>query len=151
MVQDNQLLTTAEFANRMGIAVSRVSKLIREGKIEAEKKSGKWMIHPSQLQVEGLQKPARGRKPKPKKKAVETRQQKADTRTPKPTPPKKETAPSTGRMYTVSEFVEMTYLTEFGVRQWLKQGRLAGRQNEKGEWLIEGASLQVPDVKRLVR
>jgi hypothetical protein len=45
----------------------------------------------------------------------------------------------------------MTFLTENGVREWLKQGRLTGQQNESGEWVIDAASLEVPGVKRLVR
>ncbi len=45
----------------------------------------------------------------------------------------------------------MTYLTEFGVKLWLKQGYLTGRQNERGEWLIDADNLQTPNVKRLVR
>ena len=129
MVQDTQFLTTREFASRAGIQVSKVSKLIRDGKIEAEKKSGKWMIDPNQLQTKAVQGPGKGSTPKPKK----------------------EVESLTERVYTVSEFVEMTYLTKFGVRQWLKQGLLRGQQNEKGEWLIDAANLQVPNVKRLVR
>ena len=42
----------------------------------------------------------------------------------------------------------MTYLTELGVGQWLKQGRLTGQQNEKGDWLIDAANLQVPDIRQ---
>ena len=63
----------------------------------------------------------------------------------------KRTEDSAGRTFTVSEFVEMTYLTELGVGQWLKQGRLTGQQNEKGDWLIDAANLQVPDISRLLR
>ena len=139
MVPDKQLLTTREFAARTGLATSKVTKLIREGKIEAAKKSGKWMIHPSQLQLAAGQELAKSRKPKPEGKA---QLKKADTKTTKSVPPKKETAPLAGRMYTVTEFVEMTYLTEYGVKLWLRQGRLTGRQNEKGEWLIDAASLE---------
>ncbi len=54
-------------------------------------------------------------------------------------------------MYTVAEFVDMTYLTEFGVKEWLKQGRLTGQQAAGGEWTIDAANLELPDVKRLVR
>ena len=45
----------------------------------------------------------------------------------------------------------MTYLTENGVKEWLKQGRLIGLQDESGQWMIESANLEVPDVKRLMR
>lgn len=151
MVQDNQFLTTREFASRAGIQASKVSKLIRDGKIEAEKKSGKWMIHPNQLQTNAVQRPGKGSTPKPKKITAKAPQKRTVVKAAKSASPKKEVASLAGRAYTVSEFVEMTYLTEFGVRQWLKQGRLKGQQSEKGDWLIDAANLQAPNVKRLVR
>ena len=151
MVQDNQFLTTREFASRAGIQASKVSKLIRDGKIEAEKKSGKWMIHPNQLQTKAVKGPGKGSIPKPKKITPKAPQKKTVAKAARSASPQKKAASLAGRAYTVSEFVEMTYLTEFGVRLWLKQGRLEGQQNEKGEWLIDAANLQVPGVKRLVR
>ena len=150
MVEDNQLLTTREFANRTGITTSKISKLIRAGKIEAQKISGKWMIHPSQLQLETIQRPAKSRRPKPIKNAVKAQHEKAENKTSIP-PPQKETESPAGREYTVSEFAEMTYLTENGVKLWLSQGLLTGWRNKRGEWLIDAVSLQVPNVKRLVR
>ncbi len=151
MVKENQLLTTREFANRTGITASKVSKLIRAGKIEAQKISGKWMIHSSQLQLETLQRPARSRKPKTIKNAAKAYHEKAENKTSKPPPSLKETGSSAGREYTLSEFAEMTYLTENGVKLWLSQGLLTGRRNERGEWLIDAVCLQLPHVKRLVR
>ena len=151
MAQDNQFLTTAEFASRSGISISRVSKLIREGKIEAVKKFGKWRIPSGQLQAKILQKPVPGGKKQPEKAAVNAPRKMAVARPAKSTAVGEKTGSVSGRAYTISEFADMTYLTEFGVRQWLKQGRLAGRQNKQGEWLIDHANLQVPDVKRLVR
>ena len=151
MVQDNQFLTTREFASRAGMQASKVSRLIRDGKIEAEKKSGKWLIHPNQLQTEAVQRPGKDSTPKPRKITPKDPQKKMVAKATRSASSKKEAAPLTGRAYTVSEFVEMTYLTEFGVRQWLKQGRLGGQQNEKGDWLIDAANLQVPGIKRLVR
>ena len=126
MVKDNQLLTTREFASRTGLQASKVSRLIRQGKIKAEKKSGKWLIHPNQLQTKAIQEPDKGGKSTAKKKTVRTSHKKAATSA------AKEIENSTGRSYTISEFVEMTYLTKLGVGQWLKQGRLTGQQNEKG-------------------
>jgi len=49
MTTKSQLLTTSEFASQAGIASAKVSKLIRNGKIKAEKKSGKWMIDAANL------------------------------------------------------------------------------------------------------
>jgi hypothetical protein len=69
---------------------------------------------------------------------------------PKKSKPAKATG-STAKAYSLAEFVNMTYLTENGVKAWLKQGRLSGRQNETGEWMIDAANLDAQYVKRLVR
>jgi hypothetical protein len=55
------------------------------------------------------------------------------------------------KFFSVAEFSAMTYLTEYGVMQWLKEGRLTGQQDEKGAWQVDAANLEVPDVKRFVR
>ena len=68
----------------------------------------------------------------------------------KRTKPAKGTAPA-AKAHSLAEFVNMTYLTENGVKAWLKQGRLSGRQNKAGEWMIDAANLDAPYVKRLVR
>ena len=151
MAQENQLLTTREFATKMGISTAKVSKFIREGKIKAEKKSGKWMIHPNQLKVKLVHKTVKVSPSKPGKTAAKAPQPKAAAGDKKPARPEKSKAASGQHAYTVAEFAKMTYLTELGVGLWLKQGRLAGKQNEKGEWLIDASNLQVPDVKRLIR
>ena len=151
MTQDNQLLTTGEFSSRTGIPTSKVSRLIREGKIEAQKKSGKWMIHPSQLQVKAVNEAGKAGKTQPEKKVAKIAQKKTAAVVKKSSSPNKKMETVAGRSYTVAEFAEMTYLTEFGVGQWLKEGRLTGQQNDKGEWLIDAVNLQVPGVKRLVR
>jgi len=93
-------------------------------------------------------------KPVPKKKTSKAASKKAATAK-KPAPPQK-TRPvkekkSAAKAIPLAEFVNMTYLTANGVRTWLKAGRLTGRQNESGEWLIDAANLEVSDVKRLVR
>ncbi len=73
----------------------------------------------------------------------------------KSAPPKKATPAkaktSTAKTIPLADFVNMTYLTENGVKEWLKQGRLAGLQADSGEWMIEAANLELPDVKRLIR
>ncbi len=53
--------------------------------------------------------------------------------------------------YSVTEFSAMTYLTEFGVRDWLKKGRLKGTRSDDGEWRIDAANLEAPHMKNLVR
>jgi hypothetical protein len=68
--------------------------------------------------------------------------------------PEKTTAPKPAevkKFFSIAEFADMTYLTEYGVMQWLKQGKLKGQQNEKGDWQVDASNLEVPNVKRLVR
>ena len=73
----------------------------------------------------------------------------------KSAPPKKakpaKAKTSTAKPIPMADFVSMTYLTENGVKEWLKQGRLTGLQADSGEWMIEAANLELPDVKRLMR
>jgi hypothetical protein len=68
--------------------------------------------------------------------------------------PKKMATPKSAkaaRSFSVAQFAEMTYLTENGVMQWLRQGLLKGQQDAKGAWQIDASNLEVPNVKRLVR
>ena len=151
MNKQDQFMTSSEFASKAGITTSSVTKLIREGKIKAEKKSGKWLISPDQLESKALQAST-----KPGKKAAAPKTAKAAG---KPAAPEKPAAArqnqpaeaKTGKMVTVAEFAAMTYLTEFGVKEWLRQGRLTGRQAAGGDWQVDAASLELPNVKRLVR
>jgi hypothetical protein len=148
MAKDNQLLSTGEFASLAGIPTSSVTKLIREGKIKAEKKAGKWMIRPHQLHVKAVQEFLESTRPAPKK---------ASPPAARIAPPNKREKPAEAqptavrKTYSIAEFAGMTYLTELGVKQWLKQGRLLGQKNENGDWLVDAANLDVPNVKRLVR
>ena len=89
----------------------------------------------------------------PGKKAVKSAKKKATAKKPAPTQKDKPAKAKTtaGKMYTVAEFAGMTYLTEFGVKEWLKQGRLTGQQVTGGEWKIAAANLEAPGVKHLVR
>lgn len=72
------------------------------------------------------------------------------TAAPQKAPPAKVKS-SAGKRIPLTDFVRMTYLTENGVKEWLRQGRLTGLQNESGEWMIDAANLEVPSIKRLVR
>ena len=146
MAKDAQLLTSSEFAKKAGMPASKVTKLIRDGKIKAVKKSGKWMLEAGQLKtaqnaVKAPQKSSA--KKKPTAKAAEK---------PAKTPaPKSKTAGSSNTFLTIAQFAEKTYLTEKGVMTWLKEGRLTGRRDNQGEWQVDAANLEVPDVKRLLR
>ena len=51
----------------------------------------------------------------------------------------------------MAEFSELTYLTETGVLQWLKRGRLKGRRSEDGRWEVDADNLETADVRRLLR
>ncbi len=112
MTENSTLLTTRQFSSLTGLSVSTITRLLREDKIQGAKTSGKWMIPENQVQSAAVQKirvnPPGGLPNK--------------TQTPEP-------AESTraGKTYRVSEFAAMTYLRESGVIQWLKNGRLKGR------------------------
>jgi len=153
MAKKSELLTSNEFASKAGIPVSTVSKLIREKKIKAVKKSGKWMISPSQIKVKALKEASKSYKPSAKKKASEPIREKASVPAEKsPVPaPQKEKRVSAKKSYSVAEFAELTYLTEYGVAEWLKNGLLSGQRDANGDWQIDAANLEVPNVKRLVR
>ena len=89
------------------------------------------------------------------KKSASPKKSTKQTAAKKPTPPKKAKpvkakAPK-GKAIALAEFVSMTYLTENGAIEWLKQGRLTGSQDGSGQWMIDAANLEVPDIKRLVR
>jgi len=153
MATKDQFLTTREFAAQAKISTSTVTKMIKEGKIKAEKKSGKWQIDANQLNAEAVTAFNKPETAVANKKAAKPAEKKAAAE--KPSPPKKDSAfaenKAASKTYSLSEFVAMTYLTEFGVKQWLKQGRLTGKQEAGGEWQIDAANLERPDVKHLVR
>ena len=68
--------------------------------------------------------------------------------------PKKKARPKSAKAtksFSVAQFADMTYLTENGVMQWLRQGLLKGQQDAQGAWQVEASNLEVPNVKRLVR
>ena len=68
--------------------------------------------------------------------------------------PKKKARPKSAKAtksFSVAQFADMTYLTENGVMQWLRQGLLKGQQNAQGTWQVDASNLEVPNVKRLVR
>jgi predicted site-specific integrase-resolvase len=153
MAKKSELLTSSEFASKAGIPVSTVSKLIRAEKIKAVKKSGKWMISPSEIKVIALKEASKSRKPTAKKRTSNPIRKKGSVQAEKsPVPaPEREKQVSVRKTYTVAEFAEVTYLTEYGVAEWLKNGLLSGQRDAKGDWQIDAANLEVPNVKRLVR
>jgi hypothetical protein len=120
MATKDQFLTTREFASQAGIPTPAVTKLIKEGQIKAEKKSGKWMIAESQLNAKAVAEVRKTGKPAAKKKTATPAEKRAAPK--KPSPAKKEkplaVKRAAAKTYTLAEFAEMTYLTEFGVKEW---------------------------------
>jgi excisionase family DNA binding protein len=173
MATQTTSMTTSEFAKAAGVPAAGISKLIRDGKLKAKKTGGRWMIPQSQLGsevVRALKEPAAGAKRKaPAPKPGRTRPAPKAEAAPPPQPPVMEApvapepqpapaavtsrpeAPSEEKTYTISDFAAMTYLTEKGVAEWLKIGRLKGIQKENGEWWVLECNLQVPDISRLLR
>jgi len=133
MTNQNGYLYTKEFAEKAGISVSAVTKLLRKGALKGEKKSGKWIIPESELSAT----------------AVKDLSDSTGSEASQPTDP----APvkSTGASYTVAEFAQMTFLTEKGVADWLKAGRLTGSQSAEGQWQVDAANCETDDIKRLLR
>ena len=127
-------ISTREFAQKAGVSTSTVSKWLRSGIIIGQKKKGKWLISSEELtKVQ----PVRG------------------TRTSSATTPKTESISSrpkaNGTVFTVEQFSTMTYLTEFGVKKWLKEGRLVGAVDDSGTLCVDAVNLDNPMIKRLVR
>ena len=140
MSQEKKLMSTGEFAKQAGISTAKVSKLIRDGRIKATKVSGRWRIDPGQLKAvtaekPGIRSPAKKAKPSPKK-SVQT---------------KKTKPASSQKGFSIGEFAKMSYLTERGVVDWLKSGRLKGQMAKNGDWSVDAANLDVADISRLIR
>ena len=158
MAKKSELLTSAKFAKKTGLSTAAVSKLIRDGKITATKKSGKWMIDPDQLNAKAVKATSKAGKtaskpgkPKAKKKAVKPTPKKAAPESKKAAEPKADKPAGAQKSFSIAEFADMTYLTEKGVAEWLKLGRLTGSQDPQGAWRIDAVNLEASIVKRLVR
>lgn len=135
------LLSSQEFAEKIGVSTSTVSKWLRSGKLKGSKQGGKWMISADQLTEAA---------PAASSQSPVKQPQTTDACKAEPT-----TAPATGKAdkksYTVEEFSTMTYLTPFGVERYLKDGRLSGTRSASGQWQIDGANLDKGNIQRLVR
>jgi excisionase family DNA binding protein len=162
MATPSKSMTTREFAEATGIPTAIISKLIREGKLKARKEGKSWMIPQSQLEAKVVRELGKPPKPtnakKPSTPAAAPPPAKAATPVPKTPVPVPEPAagagpkePSAEKTYSVSEFAAMTYLTEKGVGEWLRIGRLQGIRQENGELRVSVSNLQLPDISRLLR
>jgi excisionase family DNA binding protein len=132
MADNDNTLTTADFSKQTGMAVSTITKMLRQGKITGEKRGGKWAIYASELQNPII---TRGKHTEASISPVPASSASSDT-------------PTT---YNVETFARMTYLTEYGVRQWLRIGRLKGATVEGGEMLVDAVNLKRPELQHLLR
>jgi predicted site-specific integrase-resolvase len=139
MPQSEELLSTQEFAKKSGVTAGTVSKWLRSGKIKGTKQSGKWMIEAGELDTVGGAKPL-----DPKEKSAE----KKPAAKPKAAEPK---AKSYGKTLSVEEFCAMTYLTEFGILKWVKQGKLSSTRDESGQLRINASNLENAAIRHLIR
>ena len=138
MPNSTDLLTTQAYAKKIGVSASTVSQWLRSGKLKGQKKGGKWLI-PADQKASGID--AATPAQKTTKPSVVTKKT--------PSTPQKET--SGHRSYSLEEFSAMTYLTDFGVLKWLKEGRLKGSKDASGQWRVDAASLEDNHVRRLLR
>ena len=92
---------------------------------------------------------AKPKKPKASAKKAAAPKKKAKAPAKKAVAPKKKAKAT--KSFSINEFADMTYLTEYGVKEWLQKGLLKGSQDAKGNWQIEAANLEDPNIKRFVR
>lgn len=163
MAQKTRSLSTSEFSKLTGIPVSTVGKLIREGKIKGTKAAGKWKIAESQLKAKAVKKLSQVRKPKTAL-TMEGAIKKKPAKTSSPSQEKKKKAAAAQKHtdlptvsepsvkdYSVAEFSRMTYLTDFGVVDFLKKGRLKGVRDQAGHWRVFADNLKNPSIRHLIR
>lgn len=132
---EKDFFNNKEFSALTGIPASTLRKWLNKGKLDGIKKDGMWMIPESQLRRDNVLARTGGAPPASAKAA-----------------PAKKKAPMVGAgTYSISEFSTITYLTEKGVAEWLKNGRIQGSMDAKGRWRVDAANLETPDVKRLLR
>lgn len=157
MAKTKQLLTTKEFSQKAGVSPTTVSSWLKKGKIKGKKEGNKWLIPESELKKSGAAKPAAAKKAaktKSKPKAAPAKKKAAAKKTkPKSTakPAKKVKPAGSGKTFSVQEFSDMTFLTEFGVQKWLKEGRLTGDVDASGTKRVDASNLENETVKRLLR
>jgi predicted site-specific integrase-resolvase len=134
MADNEKTLSTAEFSQQTGIAVSTITHMLRQGKIRGEKRSGKWAIFASEISNQAVA-------------------QKKDQAKPAALGPGPifETSTGSPSAYDIDTFARMTFLTEQGIRRWLKTGRLSGRIEANGKALVDADNLSRPELQHLIR
>ncbi len=148
-------MTTREFAKATGIPAATVSKLIRDGKLKAKKEGNSWRIASSQLKAKAvleLEKPAtpakgkKAAKPALAPKAARP----ANVAAARPAAPLRPVAPATAAPAPAAAPAPVPSPTERAYTV-AESGRLMGRQEAGGQWVVFESNLQVPDISRLVR
>ncbi|MCF8078315.1 MAG: helix-turn-helix domain-containing protein [Desulfobacterales bacterium] len=143
MPEKKTKLTTGEFADRTGLSASTVSQYIRDGKINGEKESGRWMIPESEV-GRFKKDQAGGDEPKTSPAAAEAAPVGKK-------PEKKSASAAGGKAYTVEEFSRLTFLTPSGVLKYLKEGILTGTLGADGQWQVAADNLQSERIRHLIR
>jgi len=133
MTENERTLTTAQYSEKTGIAIATVARMLRQGKLRGVKRGGKWAIFESELQGGGIQPP------------------KTEDQVPAVSNANADTQAADGNSYDIESFARLTYLTENGVRQWLRMGRLSGTADAGDNARVDASNLQRPDFKHLVR
>jgi hypothetical protein len=133
MSDHGSTLTTGEFSEMTGIAVSTITQMLRQGMIRGEKRKGKWAIYQSETQSPAV--------------LAKTDNEKSDA----DLGPIFDTPVAGGNTYDVETFSQMTYLTEKGVRLWLATGRLSGSIDAAGNKRVDAANLDRPELRHLIR
>ena len=137
MTSAGNTLSTNEYSKISGLSISTITKMLRKGELRGQKIGGKWAIDASETQqfnaggdqTNNHQKDSE--KPAAKQTAV--------------------TKPSNNETYDIDTFTSMTYLTEQGVRQWVKNGRLSGSVDNSGNLLVDADNLNRPEFRHLIR
>ena len=162
MAQQSSSLSTREFSELTGIAVSTVNRLLREGKIRGVKTAGKWKIDKSEMTAKAIQailKPSSKGATAGKIDRMAAKKDKAQgsgvpTGGISAAADKKAisgTSADGAQAYSVTEFSGLTYLTEYGVLEFLKKGRLQGFRDENGQLRLAADNLRNPGMRHLLR
>ena len=162
MAQQSSSLSTREFSELTGIAVSTVNRLLREGKIKGVKTAGKGKIDKTEMTAKAIQtilKPSSkeaapgkiDRMAAKKDKAQESRVPTGEFSVAADKKTTSGTSADDAQTYSVTEFSRLTYLTEYGVLEFLKKGRLKGVRDEKGQWRLGADNLRNPVMRHLLR
>jgi excisionase family DNA binding protein len=133
MTAEEKTLTTSEYAKKIGVSPAAVARMLRQGKLRGEKRGGKWAIFESELP------------------GTDAETKKTTHLSSAATKPPAKGKPSSDKSYDLETFSRMTYLTEKGIRQWLKIGRLTGSMDANGKAAIDAANLERPEIKHLIR